>query len=84
VLPLVSFRMKNFWDVDIGQFDVISIFGVTPTMQHFGSKIIKEGKQDVYVICFRFPIHKMSSYWTEGELFIYNKNSKLKHPDNRE
>jgi hypothetical protein len=76
VLPSVSFRLKNFWDVNIEQYDTITIFGVTPTMGAFMNKVQKEAKMGAFVVCFRFPMKSLTPYWHEGELFIYSKDPK--------
>jgi hypothetical protein len=71
VLPFVSFRMKDFWSVNLKDFDVVSMFGVTPAMTRLEEKLLTEAKPGLRVVCFRFPIKGREPIWQEKELYIY-------------
>ena len=71
VLHLTKFRMKDFWSVDLVDYDAISIFGVSPAMIKLQDKIEIEAKKGTRIICFRFPMKQKTPIWFEDELFLY-------------
>lgn len=79
VLKNVSFKMDDFWKVNLSKFDVIACFGVKSIMAKLNDKIITEceggidkiNKKNVSIICYRFPLEGRKWTWKEDELFFY-------------
>jgi SAM-dependent methyltransferase len=71
VLRRVSFRMVDFWSVNLADFDAVSCFGVAPVMSRLGEKLAVEAKVGTSVICFRFPLKNKTPKWSKGELYLY-------------
>ena len=70
----VSFKMVNFFSVDIKEFDVITIFGANGIMEPLCDKIKVEAKDTALVVCYRFPLSgKKKPIFKDGELYIYAK-----------
>lgn len=67
----VSFQMKDFWSVDLRDYDAISIFGVNPVMEKLHVKLDAEARPGTIVVCFRFPMKRRKPVWQEAELYLY-------------
>jgi hypothetical protein len=72
----VKFHMKNFWDENLHDYDVITVFGVQPAMSKLLTKVEKEARYGTKIISFRFPINSKTPIWKEGELYIYSHDKK--------
>ena len=73
VLGKVSFKMVNFFDVDLRSYDVITCFGANGIMEPLCDKIKIEAKDSALVVCYRFPLTGKKPVFKDGELFIYSK-----------
>ena len=73
VLGNVSFKMVNFFDVDLRSYDVITCFGANGIMEPLCDKIKIEAKDSALVVCYRFPLTGKKPIFKDGELFIYSK-----------
>jgi len=62
---------KNFWDVDFGDFDIITIYGITGIMDRLEKKLRKELKPGARVVCnyFNFPTWKHKK--EKGDVYLY-------------
>ena len=68
----VSFQMQDFWAVPLSTFNVITVFGVRSIMERLESKLTAEaGQQEIYVVCYRFPLPSKQPLYSKDELFIY-------------
>lgn len=73
VFNKTTFKMINFFDFDLRPFDVITCFGANGVMEPLCTKIKEEGKDDVLIVCYRFPLIDKVPIVKDGELFIYCK-----------
>lgn len=54
---LISIEHKSLWDVDLGQYDVVFLYGTSYIMKKLEKKVLNEMKHGSQVISnyFRFP-----------------------------
>eukprot|EP01031_Cornospumella_fuschlensis_P026300 gene26300-31772_t len=71
----VRFTMDNLWNLPLGNFQVISVFGVPSIMDRLNEKLHKEADSSIYIISYRFGIPNRKVYKKEGELYIYANSS---------
>lgn len=74
VLSKVSFRMVNFFKVDLKPFDVIACFGASGIMETLYGKIATEAKDSALIVCYRFPLLNKKPIIKDNELFVYKKS----------
>lgn len=71
------FKRANFWNINMGEYDLIVVFGVQGMMRDLASKLKEEIKPDCLIVSCRFPISSFKSvYKLEDELdgvWIYDK-----------
>ncbi|CAF0747585.1 unnamed protein product [Brachionus calyciflorus] len=71
------FRRANFWNINMGEYDLIIVFGVQGMMRDLASKLKEEMKPDCLIVSCRFPISSYKSiYRLEDELdgvWLYDK-----------
>lgn len=55
-----SIKMQSYWDVDLGEYDVISVYGITYIMEGLEKKLRSELKPGAVVVSnyFQFPTWK--------------------------
>ena len=72
---------KNFWESDLGNFDIITIFQISFVMNKLGEKIKKSGKKGVKVISntWKFPQEKPTKSKSNVYLYIFNKKELSKN-----
>eukprot|EP01031_Cornospumella_fuschlensis_P033220 gene33220-40194_t len=73
-LSHVRFTMDNLWNLPLGNFQVISVFGVPSIMDRLNEKLHKEADPSSYIISYRFGIPNRKVYRKEGELYIYTNS----------
>lgn len=88
-----SFQRKNLWNVDLGKYDIIVIFGVSQMMEALEAKISAEMKPTASVVACRFPLPAWEPYLSQGagvdEVWMYTPScnprnlddSRTKEPD---
>ncbi|CAK8989360.1 Putative ankyrin repeat protein RF_0381, partial [Durusdinium trenchii] len=68
-----SFACKNLWDLDLGEGDIIMVYGLTPIMERLSGKLLVEAKKDAVVVSNVFSISE--KHWTKvaqrEEVFVY-------------
>ncbi|XP_071498692.1 ATP synthase subunit C lysine N-methyltransferase-like [Diadema antillarum] len=79
-----SFHRTNLWNVDLGKFDVIVIFGVSQMMNALEEKISQEMKPTASVVACRFPVPNWEPLTSKGEgvdeVWLYGATS---NPNNK-
>ena len=77
--PRPVFKRANLWNVNLGNYDLIVLFGVQEMMKDLSVKLNKEIKQDTTIVTCRFPIndHKEIYSLEDGvdSVWVYDKNS---------
>lgn len=62
---------QNFWQVDLSQFDVITIFGIGYIMAPLAQKLKKELKPSARVISNGYPLPTWPITRQIGEIYLY-------------
>ena len=68
-IPKPVFKRADFWNIDMGKYDLIVVFGVQEMMKDLASKLKAEMKENALIVSCRYPI---SSYQ-----YVYNLDSEL-------
>ena len=64
---------RNFWNMNLSEYDVIVVYGISYIMRKLEKKLQREMKSDARVISvyYRFPTWKEEE--REGEVWLYRK-----------
>jgi hypothetical protein len=65
---------KNFWDAELSDYDVITVYGITSVMQRLENKILAEGKNGLRVISNTFIFPHWKPNQENEKIFLYIKN----------
>ncbi len=65
---------KDFWDVKLGDYDVIVLYGITSIMGRLEKKIMKETKLDCRVISNAFTFPNWKPTIVKNNVYLYLKN----------
>lgn len=68
-----GFYWKNMWTSDFGDYDVVTLFGMTYIMKDLEKKLMKELKPGGRVICNSFPFPNWKSEKSLNEVYLYVK-----------
>jgi hypothetical protein len=77
--PRPMFKRANLWNVNLGNYDLIVLFGVQEMMKDLSVKLNKEIKPDTTIITCRFPIHDYKEIYSLEDgvdsVWVYDKNA---------
>lgn len=69
----INISTSNFWKADLGQYDVITFFGINHVMDRLGLKLTKELKPGAIVISNAFRIPGLLEVGKNGSLLVYKR-----------
>lgn len=69
----VFIHKQDFWKVNLSEFDLIYIYGITYIMKRLEEKLNKELKPGAQIVCIVFPLPKWKPAKTYGKIFYYVK-----------
>lgn len=64
---------KNFWNIDLSEFDIIISFQIIYVMKKLYNKIKKEGKNKVKIISNTWKIKNKKPIKKIGHIYLYSK-----------
>jgi ribosomal protein L11 methylase PrmA len=67
-------HQANFWDVNLNQFDVITIYGITGIMERLEAKLLKELREGSRVICNYFNFPTWPYTLKKEDIYLYSKD----------
>jgi hypothetical protein len=67
------FKWANMWTSNFGDYDVITLFGMTYIMKDLEKKLMREVKPGAKVICNSFPFPNWKPTKKEGSVYLYEK-----------
>jgi len=70
---LAIVEKRNFWNIDLGKFDIIISFQINYVMKRLYNKIKKEGKNKVKIISNTWKIRNKKPLKKIGHIYLYSK-----------
>jgi hypothetical protein len=67
------FKWANMWTSNFGDYDVITLFGMTYIMRDLEKKLLRELKPGARVICNSFPFPNWKPSKKEDSVYLYTK-----------
>lgn len=64
---------KNFWDSNLGEYDVITVYGITSIMGRLENKLKSELKQDALVVSNYFTFPNWEPQKVKDKVYLYKK-----------
>jgi cyclopropane fatty-acyl-phospholipid synthase-like methyltransferase len=69
----IKIQSSSFWNQDLGEYDVVTIFGINHVMERLGQKLARELKPGALVISNAFKIPGLKEVTRAGSLLVYKK-----------
>jgi protein-L-isoaspartate O-methyltransferase len=69
----VKIQSSSFWNQDLGEYDIITIFGINHVMERLGQKLALELKPGAVVISNAFRIPRLTEVKRSGSLLVYKR-----------
>ena len=66
-----TFHGANLWNCDLGEFDVIMVFGVQEFMERMADKLKQEVQPDARIFLYRFYLPGWQPVAASGEMRMY-------------
>lgn len=66
-----SVHLKNFWSVDLSQFDVVFVYGISHMMKRLEEKLQKELKPGARVVSNHFTFPNWQYAKKDGTTYVY-------------
>ncbi len=68
-----EFYWANMWTTNFGDYDIVTLFGMTYIMKDLEAKLLNELKPGARVICNSFPFPNWKSEKSLNEVYLYIK-----------
>lgn len=72
---------QDFWDADLKEFDVVTVFGMTHIMKRLGHKLEAELPAGARVVSNGFRIPGWKPAQTDGNLILYRMPARVDRPE---
>ena len=69
----ISIHFKDFWNVDLSQFNVVMLFGITKIMPRLEEKLKRELKPGARVVSYAFKFPSWPPELKENGVYLYKK-----------
>lgn len=63
----------NFWDVEFGDYDVLTIYGITSIMKRLESKLLREMKPGAILVSNYFTFPNWQHETKDGMVYVYRQ-----------
>lgn len=63
---------SNFWEVNLAQFSIVTVFGIGYVMAKLEDKIVKEASNDLRLLSYLFPLPNMTPKLHKHGLYLYS------------
>ncbi len=67
----INIKQTNFWQHDLGQYDVIVIYGIGYIMERLEEKLKEEAKDNVKIISIYFQFPNLKPVKSDNEVHLY-------------
>jgi precorrin-6B methylase 2 len=71
---VASIQTSSFWNQNLGEYDVVTVFGIDHVMGRLGEKLSTELKPNAIVISNAFSVPSLQQIKQVGSLLIYQNN----------
>lgn len=63
----------NFWDAEFGDYDVLTIYGITSIMKRLEEKLLKEMKPGAIIVSNYFTFPNWQHETKDGMIYVYRQ-----------
>ena len=63
----------NFWDAEFGDYDVLTIYGITSIMKRLEEKLLREMKPGAVIVSNYFTFPNWAHETKDGMIFVYRQ-----------
>lgn len=73
LVGLATIHHQDFWNADVTEFDIITVYGITSIMGRLERKLRAETKSGCRIICNTFPLPSWLLDKKVGQIFRYRQ-----------